>query len=1344
MAEKPKARYMDFGISSMEMLPAYITGTEEDVVDALAISRQYADEAKLDDNDSVEDSLRHILFGGLLYGNPEEEGFVGKAQRGLAGYLADAKERKDPESFVDLNNNEFGRKLRQQYPDREEFIAKAKEIANALAKGEETPEIDGVTVQKSYGTMTQEQIDALSEQVNSTQKEEMATGGLMLAPGGAVARATKSIVAPTAVAMGTVSSSEEAEAAYIPLRAFREGTEQAKKFYDDVIKLIDEGVDDSPNGELYQRTGAYRSEDGSLKVDVAELRARDLEMAQAVGEFAEDADFFIKNPKKTTKDITTPISKYLPSNSPIFENFPELKDAKVILRRGLKEEEGTYGYYSPNKKEIHVLFSTKGDDRKTNITDPVRAFNTLIHEFQHYIQDVKGAANTGFNTTRTGFFKDKIKTEVPQLRARIAEFPDDEVAKAKLKQYEDLFEQANVDLDKYLSGKYGEKDPLMNKLRQAVAEESLSFGIYVRELGEAEARSTGRKAFLTADDPARKELGVFYPATPEDPGTLEAVKIGSEKALPSNQILVRSYPNERYKEAYLEFVDPKTGQRGDKKLSVAGAGAATATGLASMPSEALADALGLSRERTGVAEQIDITDQDSAMAYIESRMGANPETVGTAPSDIIEDAPIVGDVVAAADLTYMAGEANKMKPGEEQPEAVDEFSDIPRDISGMATGGLMFNEYNQLNPIPQQMGVAMRQGGGIQTEAGKDMAQNKFQLDREKADLNKDGKLSDYEKARGEAVQKEMGEGKETKMAMGGMMADPFAPFQVHMGMDTHSGNDIPAGSKPEEVRDDIPAMLSEGEYVVPADVVRWHGLKTFEMLRCEAKNALGLMAMHDRISFVDDETREPVEYEEEEYEEDDEIEEDDKPEVEEAEVKVVEAQEGTSVEPLPTQPTYITRPQINPTTGRYEFVYIDPTTGQQVSQEEFDASRATRYAPEDVVGREVYGRGQEPECPEGYIYDADIGACVPEDGVEEEPVSVTTPTVTGGSGDGGDGSEDVGGRTDYASQGLTKFAEQLGPLSAEDLADYEGATLADKAVSRMMTPGTPVSLQGGIMGLALTAGQNLYDDVGARRAAITREQEFTKDPTAQQAYNFTFDPVNAQFVATTPSTRITEKQERDGGGDWATDYNHVGASGNEYTSDDVFSNDDAFEDVMSQIDRDFENMTAVTGSNTSSSSGDGGDDGGVTAAESQAAADNYGTTAGSQQSDMLAEQDRDFNDDSGSDNGDSKIVCTAMNSAYGFGSFRQAIWLKHSADMSPEYEAGYHALFQPLVDYAYKTEKFGHKTLRKALEHIARRRTADIWKQKHGKRDLIGAVERAVLEPLCYIAGYIKLRNRV
>ena len=60
--------------------------------------------------------------------------------------------------------------------------------------------------------------------------------------------------------------------------------------------------------------------------------------------------------------------------------------------------------------------------------------------------------------------------------------------------------------------------------------------------------------------------------------------------------------------------------------------------------------------------------------------------------------------------------------------------------------------------------------------------------------------------------------------------------------IDEVSGNDVPSGSTKEEVRDDIPAQLSEGEFVLPADVVRFHGLEKIMELRDEAKAGLAKM----------------------------------------------------------------------------------------------------------------------------------------------------------------------------------------------------------------------------------------------------------------------------------------------------------------------------------------------------------------------------------------------------------------------------------------------------------------------------------------------------------------------
>ena len=108
---------------------------------------------------------------------------------------------------------------------------------------------------------------------------------------------------------------------------------------------------------------------------------------------------------------------------------------------------------------------------------------------------------------------------------------------------------------------------------------------------------------------------------------------------------------------------------------------------------------------------------------------------------------------------------------------------------------------------------------------------------------------------------------------------------------------------------------------------------------------------------------------------------------------------------------------------------------------------------------------------------------------------------------------------------------------------------------------------------------------------------------------------------------------------------------------------------------------------------------------------------------------------------GGGKIVCTAMNAEYGFGSFRNAIWLAQSKDLDPAYEKGYHTLFLPLVNYSYKSGKKNplQRILRGVLEHIARHRTADIWKQKRGKtRDNLGMIYRAILEPICYVVGKV------
>ena len=78
---------------------------------------------------------------------------------------------------------------------------------------------------------------------------------------------------------------------------------------------------------------------------------------------------------------------------------------------------------------------------------------------------------------------------------------------------------------------------------------------------------------------------------------------------------------------------------------------------------------------------------------------------------------------------------------------------------------------------------------------------------------------------------------KKKLFAEGGMMDDG-------KDVDPVSGNDVPTGSLAEEVRDDVDAKLSPGEFVFPADVVRFIGLERLMQMRDQAKK--GLMRMND------------------------------------------------------------------------------------------------------------------------------------------------------------------------------------------------------------------------------------------------------------------------------------------------------------------------------------------------------------------------------------------------------------------------------------------------------------------------------------------------------------------
>jgi len=113
-----------------------------------------------------------------------------------------------------------------------------------------------------------------------------------------------------------------------------------------------------------------------------------------------------------------------------------------------------------------------------------------------------------------------------------------------------------------------------------------------------------------------------------------------------------------------------------------------------------------------------------------------------------------------------------------------------------------------------------------------------------------------------------------------------------------------------------------------------------------------------------------------------------------------------------------------------------------------------------------------------------------------------------------------------------------------------------------------------------------------------------------------------------------------------------------------------------------------------------------------------------------------------GGGSGGCKIICTAMNQAYGFGSFRNAIWIAYAdKHLTKAHEVGYHTIFLPLVDFGFKRgDGKLNIAVRRVMEWGTRHRSIDLRAEMRGtKRDTVGRIIRMIFEPLCYAVGKLK-----
>jgi hypothetical protein len=144
---------------------ADVFGVREQGEKAQEIAYNFAKENEFIDNDKSEDTLRHILGGGFMANeklgfamyNLKENPYVNMIYGGFKGQgftLPTGEAKREAE--IDLNNNEFGKALRQKYPNEKDFIEQAKGYLMDLRAGKEVKPVNGFRPMMSLGTIQRE------------------------------------------------------------------------------------------------------------------------------------------------------------------------------------------------------------------------------------------------------------------------------------------------------------------------------------------------------------------------------------------------------------------------------------------------------------------------------------------------------------------------------------------------------------------------------------------------------------------------------------------------------------------------------------------------------------------------------------------------------------------------------------------------------------------------------------------------------------------------------------------------------------------------------------------------------------------------------------------------------------------------------------------------------------------------------------------------------------------------------------------------------------------------------------------------------------------------------------
>ena len=613
-----------------------------------------------------------------------------------------------------------------------------------------------------------------------------------------------------------------------------------------MVRMMDE-IERSP--EKYQKTleeviagGWTRGKDNLLRFEIDDSKSKVFPKALTTLNKAEIKKIFkghdyeqdgFKNPYDPNSDQDLLGKKKLYStledvleHPDLFENYPELRNIPVIIDSSI--DSGTLGYFDRRKGLIGV--------REDFAQDREGLRSTLIHEIQHAVQRLED-----FESGTSGLNADVITIGIAAKNS------------PTIKKLEKDYEQ---DFKNYTDTLYKIEDNFVLKDGQELARKLLSFRLEIDNLKD----ESFLLDLLGKQDPSKAREDAYNLASKNKSDKLDNLakqrskfKYGSKEYREFDDLIKKTIyePNPV---PYITNLYPYEKLRDLSEGIVSRTDTKNYTGKSTFSSEDNKYGQRLNQ----VYELIPREEKERIKSSFIMDLGFQIRDI-TEKLDSPEKKELFKDIVGLdpdqiPDRIYNNMGKLLTTMGKQLPE------EPINPIIGYASGK-KFGELTRSSVIYSSKSGEV-EARNAQTRMDFSPQKRREVSPEETEDVTRDIQWTSQDVKRaekGEDIFKEKNIFKQKTFAEGGAVNNMSMKQQMSLfeyggiaddGMtkDPVSGNNIPPGSLAKEVRDDVPAMLSEGEYVVPADVLRFYGVNFFENLRNQAKNGLQDMEQNGRI----------------------------------------------------------------------------------------------------------------------------------------------------------------------------------------------------------------------------------------------------------------------------------------------------------------------------------------------------------------------------------------------------------------------------------------------------------------------------------------------------------------